>query len=194
VSTTSNQLQTITENGIAEFSNNNFAPNEKAFVAIDDSAFEPYFKEFTVQSYVHGTIELLPKRSLSIQYVLQDNTPVDGLIVYVVKGIQLVGRGITNQDGYVTVYLRDEINPEDLLTVYMADPDELLDEHSMQVEAPYDNQDVVITLNEQISGGFFKKIKKAFKKVTHVVTKVINVPGKLIKTVMTKIPGVSKAL
>jgi hypothetical protein len=139
-------------------------------------------------------VKLTPKRSLSIQYVLPDNTPVDGMIVYVMRDIDLVGRGITNEDGFVTVYLKDEIYAEETLTVYMADPNEMLEENVMEIEAPSEHSDIVITLNEEISGGWFKKIGGVFKKVGGVLKKVVSIPGKVFKTIITKIPGLSKAL
>lgn len=92
----------------------------------------------------------------------------------------MVGRGITNEEGFVTVYLKDEIYPEETLTAYMSDPYDLLEENVMEIEAPYEHADVTITLDEQISGGFFKKISKVFKKIVKVVTKVVSIPGKLI--------------
>ena len=137
--TSTETIQTTSEDGVASFDDFKLPLNERVVLTVDDSAFEPFFQEFVVKSKVSGTVQLIPKRVLGIQYVLRDNTPIDEMIVYVLRDIELVGRGVTNEDGFVSIYLRDDIYPDDELTIYMADPYEILEENVMTIDAPYDS-------------------------------------------------------
>lgn len=114
--------------------------------------------------------------------------------VYVMRDITLVGRGVTDEDGLVSVYLKDEIYADEQLTIYMNDPYEILDEHVMNFDAPAESTELFIVLNEEISGGWWRKVRRIVTRVAKVAFKVLPLPGKLLPTILTKVPGLSGGL